>query len=85
MPVDAVELEKVPLKCQLPTRSSAAEEKSVSFWVIGITLAIFLLFSVACRAGPHGSGFAGAALGLKPAHRMPAHAVPGWFWLKLGQ
>lgn len=47
MPVGTLELEKVPLKCQLPRGSSAAAEKLVSFWVIVITLAILLLFSVA--------------------------------------
>lgn len=46
MPVGTVLLEKVPPKWQLLARSSAAVEKLVSFWVIEITLAIFLLFSV---------------------------------------
>lgn len=45
MPADAVKLEKVPLKCQLPT--GAAAENLVSFWVSGVTLAICLLSSVA--------------------------------------
>lgn len=46
MLVDAVELQKVLLKCQVPTRSSAAGKMLVSFRVIWVTLAIVLLFSV---------------------------------------
>lgn len=46
MPVGTVLLEKVLPKWQLLARSSAAVEKLVSFWVIEITLAIFLLIFV---------------------------------------
>lgn len=46
MPVGTVLLEKVLPKWQLLARSSAAVEKLVSFWVIEITLVIFLLIFV---------------------------------------